>query len=109
MEDLVQPGPDVASRQRLRRGLRGCLGSGMREGGALWVKVEGETEAVGGEEERDDAEETAEEASPSTSSSPHDLLVLGKGGVEGGERAWRPSPTEEERLLLAMELAVGFM
>lgn len=37
----------LVSRQRLRRGLRGCLGSGMREGGTFWVKAVGENAAVG--------------------------------------------------------------
>lgn len=116
------------SRQRLRRGLRGCLGSGMREGGMFWVKGVGETLAVGwrgvgeglfdgGHEERDEVDETVEgnaatdevRRAGSTSSSPHDLLLLGKEGELGGEPIWMPSPSEEERLLLAMELAVGFM
>lgn len=37
----------LVSRQRLRRGLSGCLGSGMREGGTFWVKAVGENAAVG--------------------------------------------------------------
>lgn len=45
----------------------------------------------------------------STSSSSDDVLPLGRWGEEGGEPSWMPSPREEERLLLAMELAVGFM
>lgn len=52
---------------------------------------------------------TGDDASRGASSSPHDLLLLGKEGEPGGERIWMPSPSEEERLLLAMELAVGFM
>lgn len=43
------------------------------------------------------------------SSSPHDLLHLEMEGEQGGEPIWMPSPSEDERLLLAMELAVGFM
>ena len=121
---------DITSRQRLRRGLRGCLGSGMREGGTFWVKGVGETAAVGwggveeglldrgGYDKRDDADDTAEgkavtgdelSSGRSTSSSPHDLLFMGKGGEDDGVPIWMPSPSEEERLLLAMELAVGFM
>lgn len=81
------------------------------------VKRLGETAAAGWEEvgeglfDRDDADETGDEVSRggSGSSSPHDLLLLGKEGEEGGVPVWMPSPTEEERLLLAMELAVGFM
>lgn len=45
----------------------------------------------------------------STSSSPDEILRLGSEGEQGGVPMWRPSPREEERLLLAMELAVGFM
>lgn len=59
----------------------------------------------------DDADETGDEMSRggSASSSPHNLLLLGKEGEQGGVPVWMPSPNEEERLLLAMELAVGFM
>lgn len=103
----------VASRQTLGRGLRGCLGSGMREGGMFWVKRLGDT--VRWEEVRldgtDNADETGDEASrgSSTSSSPQQLLLLGMEGEQGGDPSCMPSPSEEERLLLAMELAVGFM
>ena len=45
----------------------------------------------------------------STSSSPDNLLPLGKEGELGGIPIWISSPSDEERLLLAMELAVGFM
>lgn len=64
-----------------------------------------------GHDKRDDADETGDEVSrgASGSSSPHNLLLLGKEGEQGGLPIWMPSPIEEERLLLAMELAVGFM
>lgn len=95
----------------------------------FWVKGVGETVAVGwggdgeglfdrGHDKRDDVDETVEGKAPtggkvsrggSTSSSPHDLLPLRKEGEQGGVPIWMPSPSEEERLLLAMELAVGFM
>lgn len=95
----------------------------------FWVEGVGETVAVGwggvgeglfdrGRNEREDADETAEGAAAtgedvsrggSPSSSPHDLLLLWKEGEQGGVRIWMPSPSEEERLLFAMELAVGFM
>lgn len=119
---------DIPSRQKLRRGLRSCLGSGMREGGMFWVKDAGETVAIGwgeaGEglfgrelDKRDDADETVEGKATGDgvrrggwiSSSPHDLVSLGKVGEQGGVPVWTTSPSEEERLLLAMELAVGFM
>lgn len=45
----------------------------------------------------------------STSRSPDNLLPLGKEEDVGGVPIWIPSPSEDERLLLAMELAVGFM
>lgn len=44
-----------------------------------------------------------------TSCSQHDFLLLWKEGEQGGERESMPSPSEEERLLFAMELTVGFM
>lgn len=44
-----------------------------------------------------------------TSCSQHDLLLLWKEGELGGVRMSMPSPSEEERLLLAVELTVGFM
>lgn len=103
-----QPELAISSRQRLRRGLSCCLGSGMREGGLLG---EGETAAGGrggvrggllgaGRDERDGG---------STSGSTDDLLPRWKRGEQGGEPGWMTSPSEVERLLLAMELAVGFM
>ena len=118
VQALAKPPDQLAlglmSRQKLRRGLRGCLGSGMREGGTFWVRAVGETAAVGcgwRPDKRGDADEavTGEDASRGASSSPQDLLLLGKEGEPGGVRIWMPSPSEEERLLLAMELAVGFM
>lgn len=69
-----------------------------------------------GNDKKDDAGETAEgKASTgdevsrggSNSSSPHDFLVLG--GEEGGEPIWMPSASDDERFLLAMKLAVGFI
>lgn len=45
----------------------------------------------------------------SPSRSPDRLLPLGKGQKAGGVPAWVLSLSEEDRLLLAMELAVGFM
>ncbi len=99
-EALVGPPEQLelgfTSRQRLWRGLRGCLGSGMREGGMFWVKGMGETVAVWwggfgeglfdkGHDKRDDVDDMVEGKAPtgeevsrggSTSSSPHDLLPL---------------------------------
>lgn len=120
---------DIPSRQQLRRGLRSCLGSGMREGGMFWIKEVGETVAIGwggageglfgrGHDKRDDVDETVEgkaatgdevRRAGSISSSPHDLLSLRKVGEQSGVPIWITSPSEAERLLLAMELAVGFM
>lgn len=64
-----------------------------------------------GEETEDGNAVTGDEVSrgSSTSSSPDDLLPLGKIGETGGVPIWRPSLSDEERLLLAMELAVGFI
>lgn len=64
-----------------------------------------------GYDERGDADETGDEESRGglASSSSHDLLLLEKDGEQGGVPVWMSSPIEEERLLLAMELAVGFM
>lgn len=64
-----------------------------------------------GEETDDGHAVTGDEVSrgSSTSSSPDDLLPLGKEGETGGVPIWRPSPTDEEWLFLAMELAVGFI
>ena len=100
----------------------------MREGGMLWVKVEGETAAVRWGEageglfargySKDEDEEAIEgkavmgeevNRGSSTSSSPDNLMPLRKEGEQGGVPTWIPSDREEERLLLAMELAVGFM
>lgn len=95
----------------------------------FWVKGVGETVAVGWEEvgeglldvghgkmdNDDDMEDgralTGDEVSSggSTSSSPDNLLPLRKGGERGGVPTWMPSPIEEDRLPLAIELAVGFM
>ena len=86
----------------------------------LWVKVEGETAAVRWGEAGEGLfdEETIEgkavmgeevNSGSSTSSSPDNLMPLRKEGEQGGVPTWIPSDREEERLLLAMELAVGFM
>lgn len=75
-------------------------------------------ELFGREQDKDNGEETedgntvtGDEVSrgSSTSSSLDDLLPLGNEGELGGVPIWIPSPSDEERLLLAMELAVGFM
>lgn len=82
-----------------------------------WERV-GERPFDRGHDERDDVDVTVEGEAPtgveairggSTSISPHDLLPLRRDGEQGGELICMPSPSEEERLLLAMELAVGFM
>lgn len=97
----------------------------------FWVKRVGETVAVGwgeageglfdrGYNKADDDvdDETGERKAVtggevsgrgSISSSPNDPLPLWKEGEQGGVTSWIPSPREQDRLLLAMELAVGFM
>lgn len=54
---------------------------------------------------------TGDEASSgdSVSSSTEDLRLLGVKGEPGGVPIWAPSPKEADRLVLAAELAVGFM
>ena len=89
---------------RLRRGLRGCLGSGMREGGALGGEPSGGGVGDDGDETEDGKAATGEEESRggSTSSSSDDLLLLARRGEPGGDGGSSPR-------LLAMELAVGLM
>lgn len=64
-----------------------------------------------GYDKRGVPDETGDEESRGVlaSWSSHDLLLLEKDGEQGGVSVWMSSPIEEERLLLAMELAVGFM
>ena len=95
----------------------------------LWIKEVGETVAVGwgavgeglfdrGHDKTDDDDETEDgnavtgdevSSGGSTSSSSDDLLPLESKGEQSGVSIWIPSPREEDRLLLAMELAVWFM
>lgn len=103
----------------------------MREGGVFWVRGASETVDVGwgrgageglfneGHDKMDDDDDETEEGKAltgdevssggSTSSASDDTLPLGKEGEQGGVSIWIPSPREEDRLFLAMELAVGFM
>lgn len=116
------------SMQRLRRWVSSCLERGIREGVTFEGKDGlglGETAAQGGtgegtsrrEQEGEggnEIEETEvgeeERRGRSRSSSPTDILLLEPDGSPIPPLlSWRPSPRETERLVLALELVVGFM
>ncbi|TNN41780.1 hypothetical protein EYF80_048061 [Liparis tanakae] len=91
-------GGEAAAKAERLFGKRDAGGGGGGGGGG-----DGPVGTAHHDDEREDPDETPKGR---TSSSPHDLLALGEGGP-ANSRAM--SPSEVERLLLAVELAVGFM
>lgn len=88
----------------------------MREGRGLGLKRLGDAAGARCEEvvealvERDEGDDRDElSRAERVSSSSQDFRFFWLEGESGGVLAWRPSPTEVERLLLARELAVWFM